>query len=385
MQSQIVIGLGYGDEGKGLTTDYLCRQSNNPLVIRFSGGHQAGHTVVNENGDRHVFSSFGAGTMGGYPTYWSQYCTFSPMAFINELATLKKMELQPMIYVDTLAMVTTPFDVMYNHFLEEKNNHGSVGVGFGATIQRNEGPQKLYVKDLKYPQVVKEKLKAIEAYYFKKTNGNLSKDKIKEQVAIFIKILDIIVDTITIVQEKSFFQEIITKGLFEDLVFEGSQGILLDMDFGFFPNVTRCNTTSKNALEIVNRYNLPTPKIYYITRAYQTRHGNGFLSNEDLPLELHENPNETNQYNQWQGHQRKSVLDIDLLNYAIECDKNYSGTSSKNLVITCLDQLTSNLPATISGELKNFDSIKEFSNQLNVKFKTILTSFSDCAAEMKAL
>jgi len=84
----IVVGLGYGDEGKGLTTDFLCGQSKFPLVIRFNGGHQAGHTVVTKDGVRHVFSSFGAGTLRNAPTYWSRYCTFSPAYLLYELESL---------------------------------------------------------------------------------------------------------------------------------------------------------------------------------------------------------------------------------------------------------------------------------------------------------
>ncbi|MEM9930725.1 MAG: adenylosuccinate synthetase, partial [Bacteroidota bacterium] len=88
MTTHIVLGLAFGDEGKGVTTDYLCRQAERPLVIRFSGGHQAGHTVVSPQGRRHVFSNFGAGTLAGAPTFWSKYCTFHPVGYANEHESL---------------------------------------------------------------------------------------------------------------------------------------------------------------------------------------------------------------------------------------------------------------------------------------------------------
>ena len=59
MKGSIVLGLNFGDEGKGLTTSFLCSKVENPIVVRFNGGHQAGHTVVIE-GKRHVFSNMGA-------------------------------------------------------------------------------------------------------------------------------------------------------------------------------------------------------------------------------------------------------------------------------------------------------------------------------------
>ena len=65
MKAYAVIGANYGDEGKGLITDYLCRQVENPLVIRFNGGAQAGHTVTTPEGIRHIFSHFGSGTLAG--------------------------------------------------------------------------------------------------------------------------------------------------------------------------------------------------------------------------------------------------------------------------------------------------------------------------------
>ena len=122
MKTQLVLGLGYGDEGKGLTTDFLCRQAHHPLVIRFSGGHQAGHTVVDASGKRHVFSSIGAGSMAGAATYWSRYCAFAPENFWKEYQAFVGAGASPAptIYLDALAQVTTPYDVYHNRaFLKQ--------------------------------------------------------------------------------------------------------------------------------------------------------------------------------------------------------------------------------------------------------------------------
>ena len=69
MKAQIVVGLGFGDEGKGITTDYLCSQNANSLVVRFSGGQQCGHNVC--LGElSHVHSNFGSGTLRGVPSFF---------------------------------------------------------------------------------------------------------------------------------------------------------------------------------------------------------------------------------------------------------------------------------------------------------------------------
>ncbi len=381
MKTKIVLGLGYGDEGKGLTTDFLCSQSEQPLVLRFSGGHQAGHTVVTESGDRHVFSSFGAGSLRGVPSYWSSFCALSPINYLNEWLALRELGYTPTLFVDALAPVTTPYDLFFNRHTEKKNQHGSCGLGFGATVARQLTPYKLYAQDLRYPLVVAQKLKAIAQYYRNLGQDYFTDDAFLEQLELFRQAAEDITATFTLVQEKSFFTGI--KERYSDLLFEGSQGILLDMDFGFFPNVTRASTTSRNAITLMNRNRLPMPEIFYITRAYQTRHGNGFLSNEQFPLHYTPNPQETNQYNPWQGHQRCSILDLDMINYALACDANFSDNAKKHLVVTCLDQLEGTIQASKDGAIQHFASSLDLLEHLDISFVSVLESWSECGAKMR--
>lgn len=380
MKTQIVLGLGYGDEGKGLATDFLCRKAIRPLVIRFSGGHQAGHTVVTAQGQRHVFSSMGAGSLAGAPTYWSRYCAFAPENFWKEHQAFQRTagENPPKIYVDALAQVTTPYDVYHNRASEKINVHGSCGMGFGATMERNElTPYRLYVQDLRYPAVLEQKLAAIGDYYRRKVHDPMLVVDLQGLVAGFKEAVQQILPLIEVVEENVFFEKRISELGFDTLVFEGSQGILLDRDFGFFPNVTRAYTTSRNAMELIQAHQLPLPEIFYVTRAYQTRHGRGFLSNEDLVLQYTPNPRETNVYNEWQGHQRVAPLDVDLLNYALDADRNYSGLAPKNLVITCLDQLVGPMQATVAGVLRNFTAPEDLLPLLRVHPQRVLWSNSD--------
>jgi adenylosuccinate synthase len=386
MKTQIVIGLGYGDEGKGLTTDYLCRQANKPLVLRFSGGQQAGHTVVTEAGQRHIFSSLGAGSLAGAPTYWSRFCAFAPENWWNEYQALtKKLGQVPAMYVDALAQVTTPYDVYHNRSSEKNNAHGSCGMGFGATMERNETtPYRLYVQDLFYPSVLEQKLTAIGDYYRRKVFNPLLPQDLKLALDAFKAAVTQILPLIEVVQESIFFEKKIQQLGFDALIFEGSQGILLDRDFGFFPNVTRAYTTSRNAMELITTYQLPQPEIFYISRAYQTRHGIGFMSNEDLELNYIPNPLETNVYNEWQGHLRAAPLDLDLLQYALDSDRNFSGTASKNLVITCLDQLTGNLTATAGGALRVFETPEVMAGHLNTAWKGLYFCYGDKATALQS-
>lgn len=326
----IVLGLGFGDEGKGLTTSFLTSQTRNPLVVRFNGGHQAGHTVV-YNGHRHVFSSFGSGTLQGAETFWSRFCTVYPIAFMNEYKALpEEVRKNIRIKVDRLCPVTTPMDVETNHLMAVKNRHGSVGAGFGATIDRCEKHYGLYVQDLMYDNVWKTKFKLIANYLISKDllPDNFSKDTLDEMIERF---------SVAIMEMSQIIDVVGSEYLQEGsgrTIFEGAQGIMLDQNFGFFPHVTRSNTTSQNALELDPWHK----EIYYVTRCYQTRHGNGPMNNEGV-LKLKNNQDETNVLNEHQGQFRVGNLDVELLKYALTCDSNFSTGLRKNLVITCTDQL----------------------------------------------
>jgi len=351
MKISIVLGLGFGDEGKGSFVNYLCSKAENPLVVRFSGGHQVGHTVAIGAFLRHVFSNFGSGTLLDVPTYWSEYCTLSPTGILKEGNALRRMGIEPKLIINGNAMITTPFDILQNRSLEEKNNHGSVGVGFGTTIQRNEDHFHLYARDLLYPKIRDEKLRLIINTYYKlnfNPKAEVQHATTKRLYNDFLIACDDLVERYSIVNDCTWLVDY-------ELIFEGSQGIMLDTDYGFFPHVTRSHTTSKNAIELIQKYNLPVDNAttYYITRAYQTRHGNGYMTNEGLDTSyIKENPNETNIMG-FQGEFRKSVLDIDLLKYAVNCDgfHNPYNFSKKKIVITCLDQVPEQIPVTIDGKL----------------------------------
>lgn len=347
MKTSIVLGTCYGDEGKGKVTALLSKK--NDLVIRFSGGHNAGHMVFKDK-VKHIFSSFGSGALNGADTYISEYCTFYPNAFINELKVLNSLGIKPIFYLNPLTPVTTIFDVFMNQLISKDTEHGTVGVGFGTTIKRHtETPIKLFAHELFYDDILEHKLELIRSHYI--SDFSLSEEmEIIQEARKFIKIATL--------------QEI--KNNYTNIIFEGSQGIMLDMDFGFFPNVTRSNTTSKNAMNIIKENGLPSPNIYYVMRSYLTRHGNGYMPNECY-IHLINNEHETNVYNKWQGNFRYGKHSLTLLNHALNCDKIYSGNSFKNIVVNCLDQTNNKI--YVDNETYSTDSFsKLFHKQLINKF-----------------
>ncbi|HRZ19664.1 MAG TPA: adenylosuccinate synthetase [Methanofastidiosum sp.] len=356
----IVVGLGLGDEGKGSVTSHLCGRASSPIVIRYCGGHQAGHTVQMSDGRRHVFQSFGSGTLRGIPTYWSKNCTFYPIGFVRELYDLQAMKIEPRIYVDPLAPVTTVYDVLYNQALEiarSSYKHGSVGVGVGPTFERHETINKIYFRDLYYTDILQHKLKQIKEYYINKVKMEKSLPILKKTIEShykknkfalaeknFLDSVDIIRDYKRLSEKVSF--DIFHRMGFRDFILEGAQGTLLDKDFGFFPYVTRANTSIKNALDLLEENKLSDFRdrtittVNYVIRAYATRHGAGPLFTEGIIDHLKEGiVDQTNQNNEWQGVLRRGCLDKDTLIYALNTNRQYYETIKEHLYITCMDEL----------------------------------------------
>lgn len=356
MMCQAVIGGGFGDEGKGKVVSYLSTTSPNPLVIRYCGGQQAGHHVVINDKLDHVFANFGSGTLQGFDTYWSKYCTVDPVGIFNELKDLNKKGIKPKLLLDQKCSVTTPFEKYYNETIDKNLKHGTCGVGVGQTHQRENDYYSLLVLDLIHPTILKIKLELIRQYY----NTKIIKYGWKEEVSEFLNDCEYLVNSESI----KIVKEIPNLENYSNFLFEGSQGLLLDQHFGFFPHVTRSNTGSKN----INQMGF-SPEVFLVTRAYQTRHGNGPMTNEDyLDKFYKENPYEQNLDSGIQGVFRITPLDLDLLKYGISRDKGIQKYGF-NLVITCLDLLEEYI-LTVGGKPFKFkneiDFVSKIRFELNV-------------------
>lgn len=361
---QVVLGLGFGDEGKGATVDHLCSQSShNTIVVRFSGGHQAGHTVV-ADGKRHVFSNFGSGSLRGVPTYWSKFCTVDPIALENEHKVLLQKGVKPTIYIDPDCPITTPYEKAANRLCNSTLAHGTCGVGFGKTIEREEKGYHLTFGDLFHDLVLKIKMDCIKEYYYQKLGHEFVVENFKNLSRFY--------DACKSIKSWVGFGSKEMLKSYLNVIFEGSQGVLLDKDVGFFPHVTRANTTMKNVLELTDGYIHET---YLVTRAYLTRHGNGPMSRSGVdPSEfIFDYPYETNQTHRYQGEFKKDLLDVSLMDYAM----GKSGALGKKvLVVTCFEHMKK-LAVGCDGYATTYNSPIDFASDLSDGLNT--DSFITCS------
>jgi adenylosuccinate synthase len=387
----VIIGAGFGDEGKGLLTDWAAAPFGaDGLVVRFNGGAQAGHTVVLPDGTRHVHSHLGSGALAGAATFLSRFFVSNPLLFEREIAELeKKGASSPVVLADPSGLVTTPYDMLINQFAEQargSKKHGSCGVGFGETIERGLRPDlSTTVASLADRKALSQKLDKICREWAPRRLAALGITALSDEQRAILNAAEL---KNNFLESAAAFVERVrpaSRGILQTaahLVFEGAQGLLLDQDIGWFPHVTRSNTGLKNVIELAAESGIRELEAIYATRCYATRHGAG-----PLPHELPAPPfkgirDETNIHNPYQGDLRFGWLDLDLLARTIDLDlanlRPAAATGIKRrLAITCLDQLDAARVAFVSrGQLCRAgidDFILRASRAVNVR-KTYLSS-----------
>ncbi|HJZ94683.1 MAG TPA: adenylosuccinate synthetase [Gemmataceae bacterium] len=351
MRATAVIGANFGDEGKGLLTDYLAAQDPaGTVVVRFNGGAQAGHTVITPAGRRHVFHHFGSGSLAGARTFLSRHFIVNPFLWDKERKELPDLAL-PM-HVDRRAMLTTPFDMLVNQEAERfrgNHRHGSCGIGINETVERCGGPLATVVADIDRPTRLRELLEGI-------AERSLSR---LEQLAVapspfFLEMVrsEALVASYLELCDQFRWAEHLVDGPaalpgFRHVVFEGAQGLLLDERHRFFPHVTRSRTGIHNVARIAAEVGLQELEVVYVTRTYLTRHGAGPFPTERPGLSF---PDPTNAPNEWQGALRFGDLDIPLMAESIANDLSDTGglRVAPYLAVTCLDQVPGAVPVRIA-------------------------------------
>lgn len=370
-KARVVIGAGYGDEGKGLITDYLSNEDS--IVVRFNGGAQAGHTVVTPGGVRHIFGHFGAGTLRGAGTFLSKHFIVNPMLFVKELVKLGDiLEHRPKVFIDRNAYVTTPFDIMLNQAIENyrgDSRHGSCGVGFGETIERSEVYKGFILRagDLEDHSTVRTMLHKIrDEYvplrlkYLRMTDVMMNYLHDDSIIEAYIANIDTMLAFAAISDHEMLIGH-------PSLVFEGAQGLALDQRHAIkdFPHVTRSNCGIKNVIDLSGDIGISELDVTYVTRCYSTRHGAGYLPNEREALAFVDVVDKTNVFNDFQQSLRFAPLGVKNLKRRIRADIADASKSSikfnNQLAVTCIDQLQeNNAELLVSGKFHSKLSRDEF-------------------------
>lgn len=351
-----VIGAGWGDEGKGLMTDAVCArlswEGRDVTVVRSNGGAQAGHGVTLSDGRHHVFHHVGAGAFTGAATHLSRFFVSHPMVFFEELDALEKKGVHtPLVTVDPRSPITTPWDMAINQAAEiarAEGKHGSCGLGFGETLERMEKGPVLQMEDL-WRNGLRDRLIEIRDNWVPLRLASLGiaipsgplRDVLGGSDVIldrFIEDLERYAVRVRMVSDRHLADQ-------DAVVFEGAQGLRLDMDLGDFPHVTRSHTGLLNISKIAQEAGISDIEAFYVTRAYATRHGAGPLPHDcgTSPLPGTEVVDQTNLSNEWQDAIRYAPLDLRSMKQIINADLARSASEGLHIdagiAVTCIDQI----------------------------------------------
>ncbi len=357
-QALLIADLSYGDAGKGSIVDYLTRLHQAHTVVRYNGGAQAAHNVVDSDGRQHTFAQFGSGMFTpGVRTHLSRFMLLNPLSMLREEQHLSSIGITDALQrtsIDEAALIITPFQQAANRLQElarAEHRHGSCGLGIGETMADflAYGSQVLFARDLPHRATVRAKLRFLRDVKLGQLEQIRDQLPDSEQAAQELKTLcdpEVIEDCAdfyhyfaglaAIVPEHYFSQLLQQRGT---IIFEGAQGILLDEWYGFHPYTTWSTTTFKNAEQLLaeQSYAAEVTRIG-VMRAYATRHGPGPFVTEDAQLSL-ALPDAHNGHNLWQRQFRVGYLDLVATRYALDI-----AGSVDCLAVTHLDRL-SQLPA----------------------------------------
>jgi len=274
----VVVGAQFGDEGKGRIIDYLAAKAD--FVVRFQGGNNAGHTVVNDFGTfkLHLIPSGifyprvvcidGAGTV------------IDPASLLEEIATLEKAGVKTNnLWIDRRAHIVWPYHRLLDGAGEKKGDLGTTRRGIGPTYGDKAAYRGIRVGDLLHPEFLQTRLKAVlplknhELAYHGLPPLPLE-DLMQQAKDWGDKLGGRIVDSLPILREA------LAKG--KKVLLEGQLGAMRDLDWGIYPYSTASSPTAGGACAGAGVSPRSIDKIVGVVKAYTTAVGGGPFPTELL-------------------------------------------------------------------------------------------------------
>ena len=320
MAVDLLLGLQWGDEGKGKIVDVLT--SNYNIIARFQGGPNAGHTLV-FNGMKHVLHTIPSGIFHKEAiNLVGNGVVIDPVIFKKELDKLAvhNIDYKKSLVISRKAHLILPTHRLLDAASEASKGKAKIGStlkGIGPTYMDKTGRNGIRVGDLeldnwkeKY-RVLANKHESMVSFY----NVDLEYD-LDELEAEFFKAVDVL-KSLNFIDSEEYLHQAQRDG--KSILAEGAQGSLLDIDFGTYPFVTSSNTTAAGACTGLGIAPNTIGDVFGIFKAYTTRVGSG-----PFPTELFDEDGETmgrvgNEFGATTGRSRRcGWLDLVALRYACQ-------------------------------------------------------------------
>ncbi len=335
MPATIILGAQWGDEGKGKVTDVFAEHAQ--LVVRYQGGNNAGHTIV-VDGERFALSLIPSGVM--YPQCTpviASGCVIDPRVLLDEIEMLDDRGVDPRrLRISSNAHLIMPYHRKLDAVMERylgRHKIGTTKKGIGPAYTDKFARQGIRVQDLFDRKIFHDKLEATlveknklltRVYNQLPMNASEIADEYLEYAD---RLLPYVTDTSLLIWES------LRDG--RDVLFEGAQGTLLDIDHGTYPFVTSSNPTAGGALTGAGIGPRAIDRIVGVAKAYISRVGTG-----PFPTELSDEIGETmvsvgGEYGTVTGRRRRcGWLDLVALRYSARVN------SLTDLFLTKLDVLS---------------------------------------------
>jgi len=319
MKVDVLLGLQWGDEGKGKIVDVLAPQYQ--VVARFQGGPNAGHTLEFD-GFKHVLHQIPSGIFRPeIKNIIGNGLVLDPIVMKREIDGLAKfnLDLKANLFISKKAALILPTHSLLDAAYEKAKGASKIGStlrGIGPTYQDKVARQGLRVGDIvsedfaqKYAQLVAQHKTILDFYGFDYTAALPEKEQVFFESVAFLK-------QFNFVDSEYLINQFLQDGL--SVLAEGAQGSMLDIDFGSYPFVTSSNTTTAGACTGLGISPRHIGEVFGIFKAYCTRVGSGPFPTELLDEDGEKMRQEGREFGSTTGRPRRcGWLDLPALKYAI--------------------------------------------------------------------
>jgi len=374
-ENTLILGLQWGDEGKGKIVDNLSQSVD--VVCRFQGGHNAGHTIK-VNDEQTVLHLIPSGILhDNAKCLIGNGVVLALDALDEEITKLKDkgINFQDRFYISSACSLILPSHISIDKVRDKKESIGTTGRGIGPAYEDKIGRRAVRFGDIGNRSLLKEKIELLVGYHNRllKELHNHEPHDVNEIFESVIKYKDLY-DQFCVDSQDLMYKWVKNK---KSILFEGAQGTLLDIDHGTYPYVTSSSTTAggvSTGLGIGPKF---IDKIIGISKAYATRVGEGPFLTELFDENGEMIAKKGNEFGATTGRPRRcGWLDLVALKKAIFTN------SVTDLCITKLDVLDEMQEISVCiGYEKNKPVYKKFKGWLSSTEG--ITEYSDLPKEAK--
>ncbi|MFA5555626.1 MAG: adenylosuccinate synthase [Flavobacteriaceae bacterium] len=355
MTVDLLLGLQWGDEGKGKIVDVLT--SKYDIIARFQGGPNAGHTLEFD-GIKHVLRTIPSGIFHKNAiNIIGNGVVMDPVVFIKEIEGLEKfnIDIHSRLFISRKTHLILPTHRLLDAASEASKGKAKIGStlkGIGPTYMDKTGRNGIRVGDVELSdfkdryRVLADKHQAMIAFYDVDLQYNLK--ELEDEFFASIEELK----KLTFIDSEAYLNQAIKEG--KSILCEGAQGSLLDVDFGTYPFVTSSNTTAAGACTGLGIAPNKIKEVFGIFKAYTTRVGSG-----PFPTELFDQTGDTmarvgNEFGSVTGRARRcGWLDLVALKYAVQVNGVTELYMMKGDVLSGFDTLKVCTAYKYKGEIIN--------------------------------